>query len=307
MINRIKYKKLPKHLRERWSYDDYLAYRMQEMSIDQIESVATPEELWECEKVLNDDAFRDIFNDKQRFYEKFHIDAQGKYIGRGILFLPGASEQELHDFCIRHERVVIKPPDMYAGIGICVTDGETAFGKLINELRNGSGGCSSQRYVVEEYVNQADEYNRIYPSSLNTVRVTTFIGDDGKPGILFAVNQFGQRGSLVDNDDDTSIWSAIDTESGIVVAADIDDKSGFIYDMHPDTGVKIVGFRNPMWERIRELALELAMVVPECRLVGWDIAVTEDYSLELIEGNVTPELDLYQRISGNGLRYRLGM
>jgi len=292
MLNRIKYQRLPSRLRKRWTYEDFLGYRMQEMNIDKIELLATEEELWGREKQLNDDGFRQIFNDKREFYKRFNKMTNGKYIKRAVMFLENASLEEFEEFRNKHKKIVVKPPDMYAGIGITVLEGEDAD---FDDLKK-------KHYIAEEYIVQASEYSDIYPLSLNTIRVTTFIDEGGIPQILFAVNQFGQKGSLVDNDDDAAIWAAIDTVTGIVKYAEVDGETGAVYDIHPDSGKPILGFANPVWSSITELALELARVVPECRLVGWDIAVRADYSLEVIEGNVTPELDLYQRISGEGLR-----
>lgn len=297
MLNRIKYEGLPRELKKRWSYDDFLAYRMQEMKLPQIRELATEDELWDREKYLNADEFRYIFNDKKAFYNRFKQEAVGRYIGRDILFLEDATEAVFRAFCCRNKKIVLKPVDMYAGLGIRITEVPYSedFFREFEDLKE-------KHYVVEEYVYQAREYADIYSKSLNTVRVTTFIDDKGCAQILFAVNQFGQKDSVVDNHDEAAIWAAIDVETGVVVNAEVEALDGRVYDVHPDTGATIVGFVNPCWNDIKKLALELASVVPECRLVGWDIAVTSDYSLEVIEGNVTPELNLYQSISGRGLR-----
>lgn len=324
MLNRIKYKRLPRTLRDRWSFEDFLHYRMQEMDIQQIEKLATEQELWEREKQLNSDAFRYIFNDKKEFYKRFKNATKNECIRREIIFLEDCEESEFRDFCLRHKRIVLKPKDMYAGIGVRVivfdeknsidTSGvsvdtqnshieKTECEQLLAEFNT----LKKAKMVAEEYVVQAKEYSDVYPLSLNTVRVATLVEDDGRARILFAVNQFGQKGSAVDNDDEAAIWAAIDTGSGIVVKAEVEAKDGRVYDRHPDTGVDIIGFQNPIWKDVSNLAIELAGIVPECRLIGWDIAVDQDYRIELIEGNVTPELDLYQNISGMGLKNEMGI
>lgn len=302
MLNRIKYKKLSRELQKRWSFDDFLFYRMQEMKADQIEALATEDELWDREKQLNDDRFRYIFNDKKEFYKRFTENPASNYMNRDIFFLEDCSEKDFFDFCKRHKKVVLKPVNMYAGLGIKIVDASDA-----DTIASEFDRLKAEKYVAEEYVYQAAEYSTIYPKSLNTVRVTTFITDSGEPVILFAVNQFGQKDSFVDNHDEAAIWAAVDIGDGTVTAAEVEATDGRVYDIHPDTGASILGFRNPCWAEIKKLALELACMVPECRLVGWDIAVTDDYRLEVIEGNVTPELNLYQCISGRGLREVLGI
>lgn len=297
MLNRIKYEILPKELKRRWSYTEFLAYRMQEMKVSQIEEIATEEELWNREKQLNDDRYRYIFNDKHEFFKRFGLAFEDKYMKRELLFLEDVTQTDFIRFCERHKRIVLKPSDMYAGLGIHIVESKNykISSEEFDELK-------AKRYIAEEYVRQASEYSDIYDKSLNTIRVTTFINDEGKVEILFAVNQFGQKNSMVDNHDEAAIWAAIDIGTGIVASAEVEACDGRVYDVHPDTGARILGFANPCWSEVKKLVLELATVVPECRLIGWDIAVRSDYSLEVIEGNVTPELNLYQSISGCGLR-----
>ncbi|MCQ2494802.1 MAG: hypothetical protein MJ104_09385 [Lachnospiraceae bacterium] len=307
MLNRLKYERLPRELKKRWSYEAFLSYRMQEMNIAQIEELVTEDELWDREKLLNAEAFRNIFNDKKEFFKRFHDDCEGRYVKRDILFLEDSGVGAFREFCSKYEKTVLKPVDKYAGLGIRIIDRVDAFEDDFAKLENEFTDLKASRYIAEEYVHQAKEYSDIYNKCLNTIRVTTFVKDGGEAGILFAVNQFGQKGSVVDNHDDAAIWASIDVDTGIVTGAEVEALDGRVYDFHPDTGARILGFENPCWAQIRDLAIELAGVVPECRLIGWDIAVRDDYSLEVIEGNVTPELNLYQSVSGNGLRTALGI
>ena len=287
--NKWKYLSLPKAVRNRFTYDDYLRYRMQELSPEAIEEFLTKEELERIEKVLNDDASRDLFNHKRLFYEHF-----SSWIHREILALEKDRENEFEAFVRKHRNVILKPEDGYAGIGIYSVECCPSFEEL----------CE-RNYLAEEKVDQAECYSLIHPFSLNTLRVTTLIGDNGEPEVLFAVNQFGSHGSIADNTDRDGIWAVIDDATGIVTAVEINPDNGYVNEIHPDTKQPILGFQNPTYPAVRELALELAKVVPTCRLVGWDIAVRSDGSPELIEGNVTPELDLYQEITGKGLKSEL--
>ena len=289
-INKIRYSLLPEKLKKKWSYEDFLYYRMQEVPFRSIESFATEEELWEYEKKLNSDEERIIFNDKREFLKRF-----APYIKRDWLILNDSNEHDFLEFCKKHEKVILKPCDMYAGIGI----------EIYDERIHKFDELAKKKYIAEEYVNQAEKYANIYSGSLNTMRVTTLIDSCGNPQILFAVNQFGSGGSIVDNDDGTAIWAAIDVETGKVFAADVDTKTGIVYEKHPDTGADILGFENICWGEVKKLALTLSTEVKNCRLIGWDIAITRDCAPELIEGNVTPELDLYQRMTKRGLRTQI--
>lgn len=310
MNSYLKYKFLPKHMRKRWTYEDFLAYRMQELSVTQIESILTVEELWEAEKQLNSNEYRHVFNSKKAFSKHF-----GQFMIRDILYLSEASLADFKEFISKHGKIILKPDDMYAGLGICILtaeadglyilDGKTRKNYNYDDVWFGYESLHSSGYVAEEYVLQADKYASVYPGALNTIRVTTLIDDEGMPEILFVVNQFGSKGSIVDNDDESAIWAEADKDTGKIISCDIDDKTGYVNEVHPDTSVNLLEFVNDDIGAICKLALDAALVIPDCRLVGWDIAVRADGRLDLIEGNVTPELELYQKMTGKGLGDRI--
>lgn len=288
--NKRKYNKLPEHLRKRWSYRDFLDYRMQEMQPEDIEEFMTADELWAAEGNLNSDGFRDIFNDKRRFYERFP-----GYIRRKHMVLESGCEILLEAMFAECGRLIFKPAGMYAGIGVFAASSMQELQKSFEEMVR-------ECYVAEEFLNPVEEYATVYAHSLNTVRITTFMSDDGEPEILFAINQFGSGGSVVDNDDVFGIWAVIDTDTGVVTAAEVNPENGFVNDVHPDTLVPIVGFVNTHFEEMKKLVLLAAKEVPQCRLLGWDVTLRADGMPEIIEGNVSPEMELYQKISRKGLR-----
>ena len=64
------------------------------------------------------------------------------------------------------------------------------------------------------------------------------------------------------------------------------DKNGNRYVVHPDVGVPIIGFVVPMWDEICNTVLAAAKIVPEVRFIGWDVAVTKDAKVVLIEETI---------------------
>ncbi len=298
-VNRIKYLMLSKSLRKKWTYDDFLYYHMQEKRRRDLDSIMTPSELQEAEKQLNNDACREIFNSKRRFLEHFN-----SFISREYMFLEPGGEKQLEDFIRRNHKIILKPDAMYAGIGVCMAYEDQGGQIHFDEVCPDYFSMCEKGYVAEQYVPQHEAYSSVYSGSLNTIRVTTLLDTDNRPKILFAVNQFGSGGSLVDNNDDTAIWCLIDIDSGKIIAVD-NDKDGKVNEFHPDSGMKLIDFENINFDKVKALALKLALICPDCRLIGWDIAVKKNGDVEVIEGNVTPELDLYQVISGKGLREEL--
>lgn len=202
---------------------------------------------------------------------------------------------------------------MYAGLGIDIVDCRFENADYLDNSSHESDDKNSEAYILwkeyfdknslaEELLESSAVYSSIYPESLNTMRITTLLDDEGVPHVIGAANQFGSRGSIVDNDDNSSIWANIDINTGIVDAVDTDERTGLINELHPDTRKPILGFENPHFDEVKELACQAALIVPECRLIGWDIARLSDGRLEIIEGNVTPELNLFQSMTGKGLK-----
>ena len=137
--------------------------------------------------------------------------------------------------------------------------------------------------VLENVVENHDKLNAVNPYALNTMRLSTLIGDDGKPYIFCMLPKFGLEKRIVDV---RGMHSPIDIDTGIItqkfhsgnVTTDI------TYDTHPTTGAVLKDFEVPLFKEATEMILEAAMEVPELRYVGWDVAVTNEGPV-IIEGN----------------------
>lgn len=279
--------------RKKMTLDCYLYYHFDCISKKKKAEILMDDEIQEYEKRLNSDIYRYIFNDKKEFYNKFK-----RYMNRRIIFLDDCAKDDFITFVRSYPCIVVKPFNMYAGIGFRkIINKDYTDSQLIKEYEMMYGN----NFICEECLINDSAYSRIYDKSLNTVRVNTLIKKDGSVEIISIVNQFGSGGSVTDNDEEMGIWAGVNIDTGIVDCAEKNDETAVYYDVHPDTGERIIGFYNERINEIKELAKELALVVPEERLIGWDIAVT-DKGLELIEGNVTPELGIVQAMSGYGYR-----
>ena len=135
--------------------------------------------------------------------------------------------------------------------------------------------------IVEEFIIQNKEINEFCKTSVNTIRVTTLY-DNGKCTFLPAIFRMG-NGGVVDNFHADGLAASIDLETGIVNSNGVDLNNN-IFEKSPATGKVIKGFKIPYWDLIKKTCEELAKVVPNSRLIGWDIAVT-DKGIDLIEGN----------------------
>jgi len=157
--------------------------------------------------------------------------------------------------------------------------------------------------LVEDFVTQHPELMKLSPSGLNTVRIITQISE-GRVDILGARLRISLN-SQVDNMAAGNLAAPIDIQTGIVIGPGVfsditkEDKA-----QHPITGYDIIGFKVPEWNGILDLARRAALLTPENKSIGWDIAITEN-GLELIEGNHNWCKLLFQMPVKKGLKSEL--
>jgi hypothetical protein len=71
-------------------------------------------------------------------------------------------------------------------------------------------------------------------------------------------------------------------------------------DRHPDAGGVITGRVLPFWSEVLALARRAHSVFNQRLVAGWDIAILSEGPV-LVEGNVAPDTDMHQRVSGKPL------
>ena len=138
--------------------------------------------------------------------------------------------------------------------------------------------------ILEEVVIQHPDMARMCPTSVNTVRIATLLGDK-KEGIVYAFLRIG-NGRVMDNVDCGGMASRVDLETGTLLTVGA-DKLGNTYEKHPMTGTPIIGFQIPFFEEAKAMCIAAMRVVPQVRFVAWDVAITED-GPRFIEGNSFP-------------------
>lgn len=237
-------------------------------------------------RMLNNKEYWHLLDNKSEFNAKY-----AKYIGRDWIAPVKDNKEKVLEWMKRHDVMMAKPENQCSGKGIMKIDltkyrDDKKAEELYNEL------VSKDITLLEEVIKQSDFMNKIYPNSVNTIRLVTVIDNHGEPQVLAAAMRIGGRGSVVDNFNQGGLVIRIDIDTGITstVAVNID---GVEYENHPDTGTKVAGVKVERWDEIVATCKEAALVVPEVRYVGWDVAITPDKIL-LIEGNQIPGYDLYQ-------------
>lgn len=237
---------------------------------------------------------RDITDDKWKSYQ-----FMAEYYKRKAFLLPAPSganiddiEAGLRNFLVSCGGVtqdfIIKPLSLACGIGVKRLTIESSFGKdfvssLMSEYPDGA--------IIEELIRQSSGLGQYHPQSINTVRINTLKTNDGVQ-IFLPYLRIGRRGKIIDNTNNGGILSSIDLQTGLLSAAM--DVYYNVFAVHPDSGCNIEGNQIPRWEEAKQLAIEMANKFPYTRLVGWDLALTDD-GWVLVELNSQPGIAIVQR------------
>jgi len=142
-------------------------------------------------------------------------------------------------------------------------------------------------FLFQEAIRQHEHLNLLNPSSVNTLRIDTFIDESGKVYVLSGYIRMSLNNHYVDNIGSGGCMVGVDMESGRL------RKFGYKnfyahpnerFTSHPVTRTVFEGFSIPFIPEVKDLVTKAASVMPGLRLVGWDVAIGEDGPI-LVEGN----------------------
>lgn len=254
------------------TFENYSEWDFRLLRARERKTYMTDPKSFHLSRKLNDNAQRSIFDDKLRFAEHF-----GDELGRAWLDVSVTGVEELGEFVRRFDRIITKNPGGVGGNGIALRD--TADIDDIDALRGDL--LSSGQTLVEEVLVQHPEMARLYPGSVNSLRVVTYLDPDDEVHVLAAVLKVG-NGGVIDNFSNGGMYTMLDDGGRALHAAS--DEEGHPFEVHPITGVAITGYQVPLYGEVLALVDTLARRVPALPYIGWDIAITPDRPV-VIEGN----------------------
>ena len=258
-------------------YMDYKIAQMYKLNDEQRSTVITRGISNDIVRRMNNKEYWHYFDDKAEFNEQFKEWIPRKW----IVVKENTDPDELYALCRNQKEMIWKPLEGSSGQGIRKyqpedwKDGGEAFKNRM--LQDGTG-------ILEEVVIQHPKMASLCPTSVNTCRIATLLGDK-QQGIVYAFLRIG-NGKVMDNVDCGGMAARIDLESGKLLTVGA-DKAGNTFIKHPITNMSIIGFQIPFWEEAKDMCLKAAQKFPEMRFVAWDVAITPD-GPTFIEGNSFP-------------------
>lgn len=222
-------------------------------------------------QLVNQKDYRYKFADKSEFNRGF-----APYIGREWLDVREADAAKLEAFVTRHGFVMVKVTDSDGGQGIERRSASDI--KDYEALREDL--LKNRQFLVEQVIPQHEKMAGLNPTSVNSLRMISYF-DGSDVHILARVLKMG-NGDVIDNFAHGGMYTML-SEQGVALHAAF-DVSGDAYEVHPRSGVRIVGFEVPLYDEVLALVDEVARVVPQIPYVGWDVAISPDRPV-VIEGN----------------------
>ena len=192
--------------------------------------------------------------------------------------------------------LVFKPSAGLHGDGFyCIEYRDNAF--WINGKETDEEGIKNliraQRsvYVVTSYIHMHPDLKKIYPKSVNSIRVMAINRHGYDPKILQTYMRIGSsKTGYTDNVGYGGICAMIDIETGMLYDPEtLRDHVYYPCPQHPDTGTEIAGIVVPHWPLICEKVGEICQLIPELEYLGFDVAVMED-GFQIMEINVHQDL-----------------
>lgn len=209
----------------------------------------------------------DILEDKEMFYEKFK-----EYFRRDVCFIKESKDlSQFKNILSKHSKCIAKPINGQCGKGVKVID----LAKVLDIDTLFSDMLKQGKWIVEEFLYSDLAISQLNPSSLNTVRIPSFINKSGFT-IFKPVLRIGRKGQIVDNANSGGIIVTIDAKSGVVLTDGVDMK-GRKYKQHPDSNILLKGFQIPQWNELVLLVERIhTTIMPNYPYIGWDFALTQN-------------------------------
>jgi len=164
---------------------------------------------------------------------------------------------------------------------------------------------AKRKIVVQPRVRNHPELARIFPKTLNTIRVDTLLDAD-ECVINAACLKVGTGEAHVDNWAQGAIAIGVDLRTGRLMRWGI-RKATFgrsRHETHPETGVRFSDVVVPFWAETLDVARRSAFALRPHTSLGLDIAITPDGPL-FVEANDTGDFFLLQESCGPLGRTRL--
>lgn len=153
-------------------------------------------------------------------------------------------------------------------------------------------------FLIQKKIIQHPELAKLNPTSVNTIRITTYQNFDGQVKILYATQRFGGKDRICDNADPHD-----DPEASGGFCA-IKPDGTYVREVHHIRTIKTNSLPDdiiekiPYFDKVKETVLFLHSRFPHFALIAWDMSISPDGHPIVVEYNFFPGLATCQLVHG---------
>ncbi|HDZ42128.1 MAG TPA: hypothetical protein ENH59_10700 [Bacteroidetes bacterium] len=142
-----------------------------------------------------------------------------------------------------------------------------------------------KNYVIQPYIRQYKVLDDLYPDSVNTFRIISFLRKDGLVKIIYVMLRFGADNLKVDNLSSGGYYLYFNL-NGNPDSKIYEWQTGIeIGDRHKNTGYVFSDIEIPMFHDMLEKCRQAHKKFPYARVIGWDVCIENTGEPKLIEWN----------------------
>jgi len=220
-------------------------------------------------------------------------------------------------FLTRAKRQKVSVTPWYAAPKLCLKHRNIEGGMGIEFYKNVTHGGD---WIIQDALTNNAFMSDLLPESapLSTFRIVTASRQTGAPGYkaMSCVLRAGRAGALTDH---KAIFYNVDLKTGVIGVGSTNShwyklgRKGFMdfswtsypqYYTHPDTDLAVSGRRVPDFDDLVAVATHAhKKLCSEVPLVGWDVALTAEHGVCILEANLSCNFFCGELDKGNYLRF----
>lgn len=141
-----------------------------------------------------------------------------------------------------------------------------------------------KNFLFQEKVVPHEVLSTLYPDSINTFRVTSYIFED-KIYHCPIVLKMGSGGAFLDNVNAGGLFTFV-SDDGYVGEKALLKKEDKQFTHHPDTGVKFEGYHIPQVKKMIEVSERIHSLIPQLGSISYDFSIDKDGNIVVVEFNL---------------------
>jgi alpha-L-glutamate ligase-like protein len=252
----------------------------------------------------------------QKFETKQKLAAAGVPVPETLALIGSNAEIAAFDWDSLPDAFAVKPNRGSQGQGVVLVDGRTSDGwtkfngetvtkdmvkshvERIQDCEFSIEGSGGDAALFEPLIRTHPDMARLVPYGLPDIRIICFRDMPLMAMTRLPTEESSGRANLHQG----AIGAAIDLVSGKIFRAVL---KGEQVDVHPSTGMRLIGQEIPMWDEVMAAARRCSSAL-NLGYVGVDVVIDATVGVQVLECNAYPGLEI-QNVNGMGLANRVAM